>query len=219
MDPPRITRGREVQSSLVLQMVLYYNVLFSILYAIITVFVLRWKILNYGGWRLELFTPYFFAFWCVAEIGRLYNGYVGNLQEKVPNLTTFVFLTFFPQFLFCAYFLFIQHPAVPFDKITNAIMFVFLIVEMFVGLRAVRRIIANKTARFAIEYAEAFGDEGTALVGGTATFDDSLISGVGRPAAAMTAWEEGARYQHPERIRRSAFRTVELSRTNERKTM
>ena len=82
-------------------MALYYNVLFSILYGLINIFLLRWKVgsrrwmaylvimlpslqlLNYGGWRLELFTPYFFAIWCVAEAGRLYNGYIGNLQEKV----------------------------------------------------------------------------------------------------------------------------------------
>ena len=94
-----------------------------------------------------MFTPYLFGIWAVVEIIRLYVGYKGNLQERVPNLSAFLGLTFFPQLLLCLYMLIVQYPMLPFDRIANSIMLAFLILQLILGTRAVYKIIENTTAR------------------------------------------------------------------------
>ncbi|CAF1132330.1 unnamed protein product [Brachionus calyciflorus] len=90
-------KKREVEyaSSLPLQIILYFNAYFSIVWAIGTSFL--WPILGFSSTEdtrvwiiLILFS---FILLVIFEIIRLYIGYVGNLSERVPELTGFWLLT------------------------------------------------------------------------------------------------------------------------------
>jgi hypothetical protein len=98
------------------------------------------------------FTPIFFSIWCVGEAARLYVGYKGNLMEDTPNMAAFLFLTVFPQMLITIYFISMQAPLYYFDKIFSGIMLAFLIVEFILAWRLLGAFIADKTARFSVEY-------------------------------------------------------------------
>jgi len=148
---PQATRSREIQSSLLFQMCLYFHLLFDAAYFVCSVVILRWKRLNYHNWSVDFVTPIIFALWTIVEISRLYVGYSGNLLEKVPHLAAFLFLTVFPQFLFVVYLVGVQRPMLPFDRITNGMLLALLVFEMIVGYRTLRRIISVKSARFALE--------------------------------------------------------------------
>lgn len=158
--------SRELISSTPLHSAVYYNFYFSVIYFALNVFILRWKALNYIGWRIEGVTTVMFVMWCLAEPARLYAGYVGNLQERVPSLVAFVFLSVFPQGLCCIYLLVIQKPMMPMDKILNILMLIFLLVEVVLGYQATNHVIDNKTARFAVEYGQVEDMKRSELGGG-----------------------------------------------------
>ena len=143
-------------SSTPLQMILYYNVFFSVAYFLVNLLVLRWKLLNEDGLMLEVFTPFLFALWALVEVYRLYLGYSGNLREQVPQLAGFLFISVFPQTVFVFFFLLIQKPRLPLDEIAGYVLLVFIGLELLLGYWATQAIIQNKTARFAVEY----GDQG-----------------------------------------------------------
>jgi transmembrane protein 17 len=147
-----VLQSREIVASTVFQMTLYYNVWFSLLYFGLSCLVVRWKTYAASGWRAEFLSPAMFGIWACTEIGRLYLGYAGNLREEVPQLAAFFFLSVFPQAVFQIWFLFLQDPLLPLDRIVSAIMCVFLGLEMIIGWSVTRRIIRSKTARFAVEY-------------------------------------------------------------------
>jgi len=153
----RVLMHKKMLSSTSLQLVMYYNFWYSLCYAWFFVLEYRWKILGHGGLRVQYFTPSFFTIWCVAEAGRLYVGYSGNLNEDTPGMAAFLFLTVFPQMLIIIYMHSMQEPLYAVDKIFNGIMLFILCVELVLAWRCMGRFIADKTARFAVEYGEERG--------------------------------------------------------------
>ena len=143
---------QQMESSLLLQSFIYYNHYYSIIYFFLNILTLRWKLLNFTGWRAEGVTLIVYIIWLIAEPFRIYNGYKGNLQENVPSLVAFTFLSMFPQIICCIYFMLIQQPLLPLDRILNIIMLCVLIFQLVISFIITNKIIRNKTARFAIEY-------------------------------------------------------------------
>ena len=96
----RTPSGRTLKNSIVLQSLIYFNVLFSFVFIIIQLFVSIHKVITYKRYReepAEGLDLAFFCLWVFVEPIRLYNGYKGNLHEKVSMLATFLLLTFLPQ--------------------------------------------------------------------------------------------------------------------------
>lgn len=86
-------------ASLPLQISLYYNCLFSILFAIVVGSCSVNKILFYNK-KVSISV---LSVWSFIEPFRLYYGYSGNLRERVADLATYLLMTLFPQLPFILY--------------------------------------------------------------------------------------------------------------------
>ena len=74
-------------SSMKFQQCLYYNVQLSVVYGVIVALNIYNRRTTYrfkSSLNASLVLPVF-IFWAVAEVCRIYFGYVGNLQEKVRS--------------------------------------------------------------------------------------------------------------------------------------
>jgi transmembrane protein 17 len=150
----RSTRLSHTQSlsNLSLQMQLYYNFLFSVLYMIIIGSCAVYKALYYN----KKVSVSVWTVWIFFEVIRLYYGFSGNLKEKVPELATYVLITIFPQIPFTLYFAYIQPVIFPVDPILGTFMLIFLCLQVYTGFTASRLQIGNQTAQFLRE----IGDRG-----------------------------------------------------------
>ncbi|XP_018426244.1 PREDICTED: transmembrane protein 17B-like [Nanorana parkeri] len=94
--------GHEVMSSVSLQMALYFNIFFFPFWFISEIIMLELKyFLLTCYYQFLLITAVTII--TLIEVLRLYLGYIGNLNEKVPELAGFLLLTFLiqmPLFLF-----------------------------------------------------------------------------------------------------------------------
>lgn len=140
----------EIKSSLELQVLVYYQGLYSTLYWAVSGGCLLNKTYNYqyGNAILELLTVPIFLLWSLTEVARIFLGYVGNVKEKVPMVSAFLLLTIFPQCVAVAFLTFLQDPKFPFDAAGGAIMLFFLLLELIVGRRALDILITRQTAQF-----------------------------------------------------------------------
>lgn len=140
----------EIKSSLSLQVLMYYQGFYSLLYCTVSGGCLLNKTYNYEYRNaiLELLTLPIFLLWAVTEVARVSLGYVGNIQENVPMISAFLLLTVFPQLVAVAFFSFLQDPAFPFDSAAGCIMLVFLLLELVIGKRTLNALITTQTAHF-----------------------------------------------------------------------
>lgn len=136
-------------SSVSLQQLLYYNSFSSMVYVIFSV------INNYNKQSLvyqsslneQLVVPVF-GFWVIAEVCRLLCGFLGNLQEKVPETSAFLVISLFPQFPALIYLTVLQEHAFPFDRIFGWFLLVQLGLEFVFGINSLRKMIKHQTAQF-----------------------------------------------------------------------
>ncbi|CAM9230436.1 unnamed protein product [Scytosiphon promiscuus] len=152
-DNPGVDRSRyasEISSSLSLQILIYYNGLFSIVYFILEGGLIIEKLYNYkfeSELQRTVLAPIFVG-WAIAEVHRLYFGCKGNIKEMVPHMCAFLLTTIFPQ-MFCLTFVaFFQEHLFPVDPIIGAISIGFLALEMLVGYIGIKAIINKRTAQF-----------------------------------------------------------------------
>uniref|UniRef100_A0A7R9UGE4 Transmembrane protein 17 n=1 Tax=Pinguiococcus pyrenoidosus TaxID=172671 RepID=A0A7R9UGE4_9STRA len=143
-------RIEEVSSHLPLQVLLYFNALFSFCFMALEITNVAYKLqyYQYESNLLRLLTAPALVLWTVAEAFRLFFGFRGNLAERVPLLAAFLIVSFFPQLpciLFLSYF---QGILLPFDIIGGTILFVFLLAELGFGYQALRRLIRKQTSQF-----------------------------------------------------------------------
>lgn len=94
----------------------------------------------------------FFYTWILLEVLRLAMGIRGNLQERVPEMSVFVFINV-PQLSLLCYRILTEQPHLPWDKFTSAILVTFVVVETIMGYMTLNSFITNLTSRFAVEYA------------------------------------------------------------------
>ena len=147
----RTPSGRTLKNSIVLQSLIYFNVLFSFVYIIIQLFVSIHKAITYKRYReepAEGLDLAFFCLWVFVEPIRLYNGYKGNLHEKVSMLATFLLLTFLPQSGIMLY-LIASEMAMPFTIISNAILLAFGVLQSAFGYFTLNRLFVHNRANFA----------------------------------------------------------------------
>lgn len=104
--------------------------------------------------------------WVIIELVRLFYGYRGNLNERVPDLSSFLLISLFPQFPIVIFLGYVQSIKYPIDSILGTIMIVFLVksfsysyekvvMNLFVqvlgfifGIQAMKQQIRSQTAQF-----------------------------------------------------------------------
>jgi transmembrane protein 17 len=152
----------EIASNLPLQMLLYFNVYFALFWGLLVLanMVFRESYMTTNPAYLVL-CPLILSVWSIVEPLRLYFGYVGNLQEKVPHLTGFWLLTLLPQ-IPLAFFFIIAKPitftpsptseAVPiqlsFDRAGSIVLLLMYIQEAIVGYVALRNMVRSQVLKF-----------------------------------------------------------------------
>ena len=142
-------RTEEVGSSLSLQALIYFNIFYSVMYAIMGCALLVhrmtvYKVDSFYG----LLMPVVFAAWACFEPFRLLSGWFGNLNEKVPSLFVFVVLSAFPQLPCMVFMTFVQRPFFPFDMASGLPMLLFLVIQLILSWLSLRRLIGRRTATF-----------------------------------------------------------------------
>merc|ERR1711953_1603510 len=148
MECAAVKLGNQVVSSLPLQLVLYFNVIYFPFWLGVTVMVMtiKYHLLNY----LYKFVPVtVIVAVIIIELVRLYLGYLGNLTEKVPELAGFWLLTILLQLPLQAFLLFnTDLILVPVEKAAGSVMLVLVVAELICGFLALRRITRQQAARF-----------------------------------------------------------------------
>ena len=128
----------------------YLNVFFSLTYLLGNCAVITEKLLHFrftSNLQEVLLLPCF-VIWVAGEMARFYFAYIGNLKERVPQMSAFLLMTIFPQ-LPCVIFLgFYQELLFPFDLSTGVVMLTMLIVELLVGYMTLHTLIQRQTAQF-----------------------------------------------------------------------
>merc|ERR1711953_290234 len=120
-----------VVSSLALQLVLYFNVVYFPFWLSVTIMVItiKYHLLNYL-YKFVLVTILVAVI--IIELVRLYLGYLGNLGERVPELAGFWLLTILLQLPMQAFLLFnTDLILVPVEKAAGSVMLVLVVAEIF----------------------------------------------------------------------------------------
>ena len=128
----------EILASLPFQVLLFFNFNYSAAYGVALIYLTYIKCTTWAVHDLPRVMHFFFlSLWCCGEVMRLYFGYYGNLQEKVPHLAAFVLLTVFPAIPSTVYFASLQPLLRPFDQISSIFMLAGLV--SFAGSLLARR--------------------------------------------------------------------------------
>ncbi|XP_055570814.1 transmembrane protein 17 [Falco biarmicus] len=142
---PPSRADNEIVSSLPLQMSLYFNVYFFPFWWLSTVVMLHLKypILS-DYYKFILVTIMILA--SLIEVIRLYLGYMGNLQEKVPELAGFWLLSLLLQLPIILFLLFNEGLRIqPLERAVNMIFALFLTFQVIAAFVTLKRM-ANKLA-------------------------------------------------------------------------
>mmetsp|Transcript_28316 Transcript_28316/g.42680 ORF Transcript_28316/g.42680 Transcript_28316/m.42680 type:complete len:155 (+) Transcript_28316:169-633(+) len=130
-----------------LAILIHHNFFFSLIYAVLV------GVSSFKKWRdfnstdslnSSLLLPVYWT-WVVVEASRLYSGQKGVLLDKVPELTAFFLLSFFPQSFIVLYMGFLQESILVWDRWMNVIMVAALFMEVGLTLRLLRSMSTNKT--------------------------------------------------------------------------
>eukprot|EP00740_Mantoniella_antarctica_P022029 CAMPEP_0198705296 /NCGR_PEP_ID=MMETSP1468-20131203/390359_1 /TAXON_ID=1461545 /ORGANISM="Mantoniella sp, Strain CCMP1436" /LENGTH=163 /DNA_ID=CAMNT_0044464163 /DNA_START=18 /DNA_END=509 /DNA_ORIENTATION=+ len=131
---------RAVASDVILQHMVAHNVYFSVCWWIATVLA---TFIKTGGSREDddEIRPVMIVLFTIFEPIRLYAGFAGNLQEKVPLLMGFVSLSVFVILPVNAFFWYGQSAVQPFDKALNTVAMTLLAAEIVAGINATRKVL------------------------------------------------------------------------------
>ncbi|NXE81484.1 TMM17 protein, partial [Cochlearius cochlearius] len=135
----------EIVSSLPLQMSLYFNVYFFPFWWLSAVVMLHLKypVLS-DYYKFILVTIMILA--SLIEVIRLYLGYMGNLQEKVPELAGFWLLSLLLQLPIILFLLFNEGLKIqPLERVVHIIFALFLTFQVIAAFVTLKRMV-NKLA-------------------------------------------------------------------------
>mmetsp|Transcript_48815 Transcript_48815/g.145867 ORF Transcript_48815/g.145867 Transcript_48815/m.145867 type:complete len:271 (+) Transcript_48815:67-879(+) len=179
------------QYSLWLQVLLYFSFWYDVLFAALLVLAAWVKFRWLKGEIIFAFLGGNFFVVFVLEPCRLYLGYTANLRERVPELFLFVFLCFLCYGAFAAQLVIPsaieelspkecstiegQSCVLPIEKACWMVRVVLLICEQVLGIRALRRLIKEKSARFFVSLEASVG---SAAMDGAVAADDVDITGI-----------------------------------------
>lgn len=148
-------------SSLPLQMSLFYNVCFLPFWLICTGFLVALKFNSVELIYQILLVAILIAF-STLEISRLYLGFLGNLTEKVPELSGFWLLTLIQLPVLCFYTFYPNFSSVPFEIALNLVLLVFLTAELVFGYGANKSLVKHQLQKFhLLQFTEGGGGGAT----------------------------------------------------------
>ncbi|XP_015280456.1 PREDICTED: transmembrane protein 17 [Gekko japonicus] len=138
----------ELVSSLPLQMALYFNLCFFPFWWVSSVVMLQLKypvLPDY--YKFILVTIMIIS--SLIEVIRLYLGYMGNLQEKVPELAGFWLLSLFLQLPLILFLLLNEGLRIqPLERAVHIVFVVFLVFQVVVAFLALKKMVNQLATRF-----------------------------------------------------------------------
>ncbi|NWS39656.1 TMM17 protein, partial [Probosciger aterrimus] len=148
---PGDSADNEVVSSLPLQMSLYFNVYFFPFWWLSIVVMLHLKYPDLSDYyKFILVTIMILT--SLIEVIRLYLGYMGNLQEKVPELAGFWLLTLLLQLPTILFLLFNEGLKIqPLERAVNSIFAVFLTFQVIAAFVTLKRMVNKLATHFRLK--------------------------------------------------------------------
>ncbi|XP_072103928.1 transmembrane protein 17-like [Mobula birostris] len=141
----------ETVSSLPLQMALYFNAIFFPFWWVSEVVMIHLKYNILPGYYQWLLLAAVIII-TVTESIRLCLGYMGNLEEKLPELAGFWLLSFVIQLPIILFLLTDESIIIlPLERGMNIIYSIFLVFELVLGFRALREMTNHLTKRFYLQ--------------------------------------------------------------------
>ncbi|XP_054767625.2 transmembrane protein 17-like [Lytechinus pictus] len=143
--------GNELVSSLPLQVSLYFNAFFFPIWVVTCVIMLQLKFAHLNQ-IYQFISITMYVVLTGVEIIRLYLGYLGNLQERVPELAGFWLLTLILQFPLVLYLL-VDSRAMPFpiERAVHVIFILFLAFDIIAGFFALKRMTQHQVMKFHLQ--------------------------------------------------------------------
>ncbi|XP_066583571.1 transmembrane protein 17B-like isoform X4 [Prorops nasuta] len=140
--------GNQVRSNLPLQMALYFNVWVLPIWFIVLLIDIDDKY-YYLSDAYKFITVAVFLVVSVLECARLYLGYKGNLQEKIPELASFWLLSTLIQFPLEIFLLLDNNTRFQIIRIAiSGLMLSLLIIEIIAGTIALKTLADYHAKRF-----------------------------------------------------------------------
>ncbi|CAM9572263.1 unnamed protein product, partial [Bubo scandiacus] len=140
--------AHEVLASLPLQMMLYFNVYYFPVWCLAEGMTLQLKY-HLLPRHYQFLLVAAFLILLVAEGSRLYLGYVGNLQEKVPELAGFLLLSFLIQLPLLLFLLTDSRVILlPLELAVHSLLLAFLVAEMAAAFLALKTMSKQLAAQF-----------------------------------------------------------------------
>lgn len=183
-------------SSLQLQRLLHFSAFYAFVFGLahigLTIYKLAYLVANEKVWYS---LPVAVTAWCICEPPRLILGYVGNLRERVPELSAFWLLTLVPQLPVVIYLTCFQWAAgswLPIDLALGILPIMMNLLQAWHGYTAIKKLIAKQTADFsrlcredelnALAAREAAAGGPSATFAGAAAYGDEVAWSAGPTA-------------------------------------
>ncbi|XP_076159566.1 transmembrane protein 17B isoform X1 [Alosa pseudoharengus] len=146
-----LSKDDEVVSSLPLQMSLYFNLWFFPMWWVCEVIMLHLKYPALPDYYKFILVTVLILMTLIEGI-RLYLGYVGNLQEKVPELAGFWLLSLLLQFPLILFQLFNESILVqPLERGVHIVLSLFVLTEALSGFVALREMVHHTESHFHLQ--------------------------------------------------------------------
>ncbi|XP_005142843.2 transmembrane protein 17B-like [Melopsittacus undulatus] len=144
----RCSPAHELLASLPLQMMLYFNACYFPVWCLAEGMMLQLKYhLLPGYYQFLLVTT--FLILLLVEGSRLYLGYMGNLQEKVPELAGFLLLSFLIQLPLLLFLLTDSKVlCLPLELAVHSLLLAFLLAEIVTAFLVLRTMSKQLAAQF-----------------------------------------------------------------------
>ncbi|XP_004397783.1 transmembrane protein 17 isoform X1 [Callorhinus ursinus] len=150
---PEYSEGpdNEMVSSLALQMSLYFNTYFFPLWWVSSIMMLQMKYSVLPDYYKFIVVTVIILITLIEAI-RLYLGYVGNLQEKVPELAGFWLLSLLLQLPLILFLLFNEGLTnLPLEKAIHIIFTLFLTFQVVSAFLTLRKMVNQLATRFQLQ--------------------------------------------------------------------
>ncbi|XP_017274388.1 transmembrane protein 17B [Kryptolebias marmoratus] len=150
-DETFLPHDKRVLSSLQLQMSLYFNIWFFPLWWISETVMLHLKYPALPDYYKFILVTVLLLMTLIEAI-RLYLGYAGNLQEKVPELAGFWLLSVLLQFPLIFFQLFNEAILIqPLERGVHIVFAIFLLTQAVSGFVALRDMVRNTRSQFHLQ--------------------------------------------------------------------
>ncbi len=150
MPPLDEQKKRRKDEKLPLAILIHFNVYLSCIFVVLIGPLVFEKHRSYNfrnSLQSSLIVPMYCG-WVIAEIPRLYVGQKGVLRDTLPEMSSFLLISFFPQIWITVYLSFLQELILPFDSVLGTMMIVLITVEIVLAWRILRTMITRKYNQF-----------------------------------------------------------------------